>query len=200
MSKIVLFFMFFNFPIWAQELSSGENSNDSITVEQKKKKPKKNFFELTPEEQMLLDPSENPYMNGTKPEDIEKMINKLKKSKEPTPSGAPIISLPTGRSKDEDDKLSESLYLQRRQEFRINSDYRAGRFLIYDCEIQNFICVTEDSMKNCEEKRKKAFDKGAYFYPCAPLKEFISKQICLYKNYEVLKREAEKKFCYKVSE
>lgn|GEM_PF-770529 len=184
----------------AQELSTSEKSNDSITVEKKKKKPKKNFFELTPEEQMHLDPSENPYMNGTSSSDIEKMIESLKKSKEPTPSGAPIISLPTGKSKEEDDRLSESLYLQRRQEFRINSDYRAGRFLIYDCELQNFICVTEDSMKNCEEKRKKAIEKGAYFYPCAPLKEFISKQICLYKNYEVMKREAEKKFCYKISE
>ncbi len=160
------------------------------------------FFEMTPEEQQAIDPRYNPYMNGTNPEELEKLLALKRKKQEAAllPPGAPIRVLPSGKSKEEEDKYNEAVYLLRRQEFRINSEYRAGKFLIYDCELKNFVCVNIDSYKICENKRAMAIEKGALFYPCAPLKEFISKQICLYKNYEVMKRESEKKFCYKIVE
>ncbi|MBC7714477.1 MAG: hypothetical protein H7177_14120 [Rhizobacter sp.] len=80
--------------------------------------------------------------------------------------------------------------------YPINDYYKAGNFLIYNCENDYYVCVDEDAFKLCGDKRKEAIDKKLKYYPCAPLNKFPTKAKCGEKNYEVIESLAKKRFCY----
>lgn len=88
--------------------------------------------------------------------------------------------------------LSESI----KSNYQINSLYKAGMFLIYDCQGEHYACVDSDGYKKCREERDESIQKKEKRYPCSPLKKFENKKACLKKNYEVIEMVAIKRFCY----
>jgi sorbitol-specific phosphotransferase system component IIBC len=80
--------------------------------------------------------------------------------------------------------------------YQINSIYKSGSFLIYNCENEYYACVDEDSFKLCSDKRKDSIGKKEKFYPCAPIYKYPNKIKCAEKNYEVIESLAKKRFCY----
>ncbi|MBC7427101.1 MAG: hypothetical protein H7336_00725 [Bacteriovorax sp.] len=91
----------------------------------------------------------------------------------------------------EDEALTE-----KKSNYQVNDDYKAGNDLIYDCARIAYACVDEDGYNKCNEKRKEAIEKKIEPYPCAPLKKFPTKINCAQKNYEVIESLAKKRFCY----
>lgn len=84
----------------------------------------------------------------------------------------------------------------KKTDYQINGRYKAGAFLIYDCEGEYYACVDQDGSDKCRTKREEGIVKKQTRLPCAPLKKFDDKKSCLEKNYEVLEALATKRFCY----
>lgn len=81
-------------------------------------------------------------------------------------------------------------------DYQIDWKYKAGEYLIFDCERSHFACVNIDGDDNCREERKFAMEKMASSYPCAPLKKFKDKKSCVEKSYQLVDLNALKRFCY----
>ena len=80
--------------------------------------------------------------------------------------------------------------------YQLNSKYRGGNNLIYDCEDMYYACVKDQGRDKCAADRAQAIKNKLDKYPCAVLKEFSKKEDCLKQNYELLKSDAAKRFCY----
>ena len=87
-----------------------------------------------------------------------------------------------------------------RSHYQINKHYKAGAFLIYDCEGLYFSCVDADSNEACKSKREFAMANANntkdQSYPCAPLRKFSEQADCQRKNYAVVEANAKRRFCY----
>lgn len=81
-------------------------------------------------------------------------------------------------------------------DYQIDWKYKAGEYLIFDCERSHFACVNSDGDDNCREERNFAMEKRAGRYPCAPLKKFKDKKSCIEKSYQLVDLNALKRFCY----
>lgn len=90
-----------------------------------------------------------------------------------------------------DEELSNKL-----SNYQIDSRYKAGEYLIYQCEFEYYACVDADANQKCLEKREEEKTKKHKSYTCAPLKKFQNKKACLVSNYEVVESNAKKRFCY----
>jgi hypothetical protein len=84
----------------------------------------------------------------------------------------------------------------RKTDYQIDWQYKAGQYLIYDCERRHYACVDLDGNSNCEEERSFAIEKKATIYPCAPLSKFANKKSCVEKNYKIVDINALRRFCY----
>lgn len=93
-------------------------------------------------------------------------------------------------------KTNEELIETKKSNYQINGRYKAGPYLIYDCESEFYACVDQDGSEKCREKRDVSITKKETRLPCAPLKQFLDKKTCLEKNYEVLESVAVKRFCF----
>ena len=81
-------------------------------------------------------------------------------------------------------------------DYEINWKYKAGEYLIYDCERRHYACVNHEGNSNCLEERNFAIKKKLNNYPCAPLAKFDDKKSCVEKNYKIVDIDAPKRFCY----
>ena len=90
----------------------------------------------------------------------------------------------------------ENLIEDSTSNYQINSHFKSGMFLIYDCRNKFYACVDSDSYKKCRDSRDTSINKRQRHYPCAPLKKFGNKESCLVKNYEVVESVAFKRFCF----
>jgi hypothetical protein len=61
---------------------------------------------------------------------------------------------------------------------QLSEKYRAGAFLIYDCEDQHFVCADIENQVECDEKREKAFVLKKERLPCAVLKQYSKVDEC----------------------
>lgn len=93
-------------------------------------------------------------------------------------------------------QTDEQLSSSKRIDYQINWKYRAGRYLLFDCERKHYACVDEDGNDKCSEEREFALSKKAPSYPCAPLQKFKDKATCLKKNYAIVDLNAIRRFCY----
>jgi len=84
-----------------------------------------------------------------------------------------------------------------RENYSIDSRYKAGNYLIYNCYFRHYACVDFDGSVACNQERKEAQFEGLHNYPCAFLKTFKSKEECIHKNYDVEYRNALVRFCFK---
>lgn len=82
------------------------------------------------------------------------------------------------------------------ENYLIDWHYHAGAYLIYDCEREHYACVDLDANDNCREERNFAKEKKLPMLPCAPLKKFENKILCVEENYKVVDLGAKKRFCY----
>lgn len=82
------------------------------------------------------------------------------------------------------------------EEYPLDDRYKAGKFLIYDCQKKHYACVNQDGNNSCIERREEGKVKNTQEYDCAPLKSFQDKKSCLLKNYEVVEMNAWKRFCF----
>ena len=80
--------------------------------------------------------------------------------------------------------------------YRIDGNYLAGKYLIYDCEKKHYACVDSDGNSRCKELRSDAIASKAQIYPCAPLSAYADKKSCVEKNYKFIESNANKRFCY----
>ena len=83
-----------------------------------------------------------------------------------------------------------------RGDYRIDWQYTAGEYLIYDCTRAHYACVDLPSSINCIQERKFAIEKKMDMYPCAPISSFKDKKACIEKNYKIVDINAVKRFCY----
>jgi hypothetical protein len=83
-----------------------------------------------------------------------------------------------------------------KSDFQIDWKYRAGPYLIFDCERNHYACVDTFGNSNCQEERNFAIGKKLISYPCAPLKKFDDKKACVEKTYQIMGRNALHRFCY----
>ncbi len=81
-------------------------------------------------------------------------------------------------------------------EYQIDDRYKAGEYLIYDCQKQHFACVNKDGYSRCGMARTKSRESKQTQYDCAPLKIFQNKKSCVLTNYDVVERNAWKRFCF----
>lgn len=84
----------------------------------------------------------------------------------------------------------------RKEDYPLDDKYKGGPYLIYDCERKHYACVDVDGHELCKTARQKSIDEKAKEYACAPLKMFDEKTKCVLKNYEVMERNAWKRFCF----
>ena len=84
----------------------------------------------------------------------------------------------------------------KREEYQLDWKYRAGEYLIYDCERSHYACVSKDGQNNCLEERKFALESKSDKYPCTPLKKFDDKKSCIQKGYQLVDVNAIKRFCF----
>ena len=84
----------------------------------------------------------------------------------------------------------------KKSNYQMNARYKAGAFLIYDCQGEYYACVDQEGSDKCRENRDASISKKEKRYPCSPLKKFENKTACLDKNYEVIESLALKRFCY----
>jgi hypothetical protein len=81
-------------------------------------------------------------------------------------------------------------------DYKTDWKYFGGEYLIFDCERRHYACVSLEGNANCIEERKFAMEKKADRYPCAPISKFADKKLCVLKNYQIVDRNAPKRFCY----
>ncbi len=84
----------------------------------------------------------------------------------------------------------------RKEDYPLDDKYKGGPYLIYDCERKHYACVDVDGHELCKTARQKSIDEKTKEYACAPLKIFDEKKKCIIKNYEVMERNAWKRFCF----
>lgn len=100
-----------------------------------------------------------------------------------------IFSLVTSLSFAQDDSV-------KKQDYPLDERYKGGEHLIYDCQRKHYACVNQDGYDQCSAARVKSQEQKAAEYACAPLKSFQSKKSCVIKNYEVMEKNAWKRFCF----
>lgn len=86
--------------------------------------------------------------------------------------------------------------MAKKSNYQLDSRYKGGEFLIFQCSQGFYACVDQDGYDNCTEKRQAAKKDKAEVYPCAPLKKFEDKKSCLRANYGAVESVAKKRFCY----
>jgi hypothetical protein len=79
---------------------------------------------------------------------------------------------------------------------KISGNYQEGRFLIYDCKIKAFICISKQQYIRCEEERKYEINESKLYLGCAPLKEFSKTEECIVNQLAKIEDLNNKKFCY----
>jgi len=84
----------------------------------------------------------------------------------------------------------------RKTQYQIDFKYKAGDYLIFNCERKHYACVNLDGFQNCTEERRRALSNKATNLSCAPLKKFNDKKLCVEKNYQLVDINAIKRFCY----
>jgi|GEM_PF-1570752 len=61
----------------------------------------------------------------------------------------------------------------------LSDKYRAGPYLIYDCTAEHFVCADVENQVECDVSREKSFVKKSERLPCAVLKQYSSRDVCL---------------------
>ncbi len=105
-----------------------------------------------------------------------------------------LISLPVS-ALDEEAQSNKDL-LEKKGNYQINSKYKGGDNLIFDCKGGYYACVDNDGYELCQEKRKQGLDPKSARYECAPLKKYDEKTKCIVSNYQAVDSTAAKRFCY----
>lgn len=93
--------------------------------------------------------------------------------------------------------IDENFFRIMVQEFQIDTIFKGGSNLIYDCDRKHYACVDTDSYNKCIQMRDLNYSSRDNFYSCAPLKRFIGKEECVLFQYEVQERSPQRYFCYK---
>ncbi len=94
-----------------------------------------------------------------------------------------------------------SAFAENNEEFKnsnypIDWKYKAGEYLIYDCERSYYACVDKEGQETCKKERNAALENKSKDLKCASLKKFQNKKSCVIENYNVLYRNAFRRFCY----
>lgn len=92
-------------------------------------------------------------------------------------------------------KVSDEVRRQEALLPRIDSKYRAGGYLIYDCEDQHFVCVDARGFDQCELDRQTSRERGRLILSCSPLKRFQTFELCLEEFYRLMHKASPKTIC-----
>lgn len=77
----------------------------------------------------------------------------------------------------------------------VTKEYLRGRYLIYDCQEQHYICVDHDGYDLCNDKRQQSQQQNSEVLACAPLKMYDSLLACSEGQYDQIHFPASKRFC-----
>ena len=100
--------------------------------------------------------------------------------------------------KKDDDVLDQ--YEKLRGEVVISKKYRAGRYLLYDCEDRHFACADEISYKLCKIYRQEDKDRKKELLSCGPLKKYETAEECHQAIYTFVHRIVPKDFCMNITD
>jgi hypothetical protein len=84
--------------------------------------------------------------------------------------------------------------------FKIDQYFRAGEYLVYDCQKKAYTCVDENSFETCKLRREDSKNKKQKEYWCAPLKKFENREKCLQQNYATLEAVHITRFCAPIND
>lgn len=107
----------------------------------------------------------------------------------------PLGAQESGPESSNPNKVSDE---ERRKEIllpRIDRKYRAGGYLIYDCEDQHFVCADARGFDQCELDRQTSREEGRLILSCSPLKRFQTYELCLEEFYRLMHKASPKTIC-----
>ncbi len=93
-----------------------------------------------------------------------------------------------------EEKITEDEY--RHSDYALDWKYKGGQFLIYDCERMHYVCATDEGFEDCLNHRNTAIKKNQKTYPCAPLKKFETKKLCVQQSYKIVDQNSQRRFCF----
>ena len=95
-----------------------------------------------------------------------------------------------------EEQVSQKLEDVKKSDYQIDSKYKAGEYLIFDCESNHFACVDLDGSQACQARRETSIAMKRPKLDCANLEKFKDKKLCIEKNYKVVDKNVQKRFCY----
>lgn len=81
------------------------------------------------------------------------------------------------------------------QDPNMDAKYQKGRWLVYDCIDQHWVCTREEEFRYCEKLRKKAILDKEEALPCAYFKKFQSREMCWNEQLRLTNRAEHYLFC-----
>ena len=73
--------------------------------------------------------------------------------------------------------------------------YQRGKFLIYNCLDQHWVCAGEGEFAACLLEREESIADNQRALPCAPVQEFSSEQACNKYQRDLTDFNMENRFC-----
>lgn len=83
------------------------------------------------------------------------------------------------------------------QDPTMNTKYQRGRWLVYDCVDQHWVCTRKEEFEYCQKLRKKALLDKEKVLPCAYFKKFDKRELCWQEQLRLTNRANYYRFCEK---
>ena len=82
------------------------------------------------------------------------------------------------------------------QDPNMNSKYQRGRWLVYDCVDEHWVCTRKEEFEYCKKLRQKAILDNDEVLPCAYFKKFESRKRCWQEQTRLTDRANHYRFCF----
>lgn len=78
---------------------------------------------------------------------------------------------------------------------RISEAYNSGPYLIFNCQNQHWVCVTEDNFKECQSERIEDIALARARSSCAPVKRFVTERSCFERQLYLISQNYGDRIC-----
>lgn len=74
-------------------------------------------------------------------------------------------------------------YKKNIEEVLLNSSFRRGEYLVYECELKHFACINKESLENCKTPS------------CLNIKKFKDQPECFQAQYKAMQKSNMSRYC-----
>jgi hypothetical protein len=79
---------------------------------------------------------------------------------------------------------------------RYSDKYYSGRYLMYDCHDQHWVCTDIQEVRECQRLLERSIAMKEDILPCQYFKEFDNIKDCVLENLRLVANPTSKRFCY----